>query len=82
MKPMRYLLATSVLASALSMPAFAGTIHTGAPEPQPVPTPATAEGEMPTSGGDIHTGYSEEATAEETVVGGALGLLQGVLSLL
>jgi hypothetical protein len=32
--------------------------------------------------GDIHTGNSDEATAGDAVVAGALSLLQGVLSLL
>ena len=83
MKPMRYLFATSVLASALSMSTLAGTIHTGAPEPQPAPTPMPAEGEMSTTfNGTMHTDDSEEATAGDAVVAGALSLLQGVLSLL
>ena len=81
MKPVRYLFATFVLASALSMTAFAGTMHTGAPDPDP--TPAPAEGQMTTSdGGDMHTTSSDEATAGDAVVEGALSLLQGVLSLL
>ena len=80
MKSVRYLFAVCVLASVLSMSSIAGTMHTGAP--QPAPTPATAEGEMTTDGGTIHTGDSDEATAGDAVVAGALSLLQGVLSLL
>lgn len=83
MKPVWYLFATFVLASALSMSALAGTMHTGAPQPNPTPAPATAEGEMTTGdGGDMHTGSSDEATAGDAVVAGALSLLQSVLSLL
>lgn len=82
MKPMRYLFATFVLASALSMSTFAGTIHTGAPEPPPDVT-TTAEGEISTTlNGDMHTTNSDEGTAGDAVVAGALSLLQGVLSLL
>jgi hypothetical protein len=81
MKLMRYLFAASVLASVLSISAFAGNIHTGAP--QPTPTPEPAEGEISTTAnGDMHTGNSDEATAGDAVVAGALSLLQGVLSLL
>jgi hypothetical protein len=81
MRTLRYLFATSLLASALYMSALAGTIHTGSPEPEP--TPAPAEGEMSTPlNGDMHTTNSDEATADEVVAAGALGLLQGVLSLL
>ena len=79
MKLMRYVFAVSVLASALSISASAGNIHTGAPEPVPAP----AEGEMSTTfDGTMHTGNSDEATAGDAVVAGALSLLQGVLSLL
>jgi len=78
---MRNFFAASVLAFALSLSTIAGTIHTGAP--QPVPTPTPAEGEMSTTvNGDMHTGNSDEATAGDAVVAGALSLLQSVLSLL
>lgn len=81
MKPVRYFFATSVLASALSISAFAGTIHTGAPQPEP--TPAPAQGEMSTPFyGDIHTGNSDEATAGEALAADVLSLVQVVLSLL
>ncbi|MDT5272677.1 MAG: hypothetical protein QOH49_4863 [Acidobacteriota bacterium] len=81
MKSMRYLFAVCVLASALSTLAMAGTMHTGAPQPDPTPMPA--EGEMSTpANGDMHTTNSDEATTDDAVVAGALGLLQGVLSLL
>ena len=83
MKSLRYLFAVCVLASVLSMSSIAGTMHTGAPQPEPTPTPASASGEMSTTFyGDIHTTNSDEATADEAVVAGALSLLQVVLSLL
>ena len=81
MKAVRYLLATSVLASALSMSAFAGTMHTGAPEPEPTPAPADG-GTSTAAPGDMHTTYSDEATAGDVLAAGALSLLQGVVSLL
>ena len=81
MKPVRYFFATSVLASVLSVSAFAGTIHTGAPEPDP--TPAPTEGQTTTSdGGDMHTGDTDGATAGDAVAEGALSLVQVVLALL
>jgi hypothetical protein len=81
MKSIGYLFAACVLASALSVSAIAGTMHTGAPEP--APTPATAEGEMSTTfNGDIHTGDSDEAAADEVLAEAALSLVQVVLSLL
>ena len=81
MKLMRYLFAASVLTSVLSISAFAGNIHTGAP--QPVPTPTPAEGEMSTTlYGDMHTGDSDEATDGKAVVADVLSLVQVVLSLL
>ena len=87
MKPMRYLFAAFVLASALSMSGFAGTIHTGI-EPQPTPTPAPMEGEMTTSlNGNMHTGapgdmHTTEATAEGVLAEAVVDLVQGVLALL
>lgn len=81
MKHMRYLFATFVLASLLSVSAFAGNMHTGAPQPEPTPTPAG--GEMSTTfNGDMHTGNSDEATAGEAVVADVLSLVQVVWSLL
>jgi len=81
MKHMRYLFAAFVLASVVSVSAFAGNMHTGAPQPEPTPTPAEVEMSS-TFNGDMHTGDTEEATAGDAVVAGALSLLQGVLSLL
>jgi hypothetical protein len=87
MKTMRNLFAAFVLVSALSVSAFAGNIHTGAPEPPPSEGEMTISdgGDMHTTnsdGGDIHTGDTDEATAGDAAVAGALSLLQGVLSLL
>lgn len=81
MRTLKCLFATFVLASALCMSAFAGTIHTGAPEPEPTPTPASGETST-TANGDIHTTNSDEATAGDAAVAGALELVQVVLSLL
>lgn len=79
MRTLRYVFAAFLLGTALSFSAFAGDIHTGAPQPTPMP----AQGEMTTGvNGDIHTGNSDEATAGDAVVAGALSLLQGVWSLL
>ena len=83
MKTLRYFPVTTLLILTLTITAFAGEMTTGITTPQPAPTPAQAEGEVSTSvNGNIHTGYSHEATAGEAVVAGAWGVLQGVLSLL
>ena len=83
MKTLRYFLATSVLTLALTITAFAGEMTTGITTPQPAPTPASAPGEMSTTAnGDIHTGDTDEATAGDAVVAGALELVQVALSLL
>lgn len=85
MKTMRHLFAALVLASALSMSTFAGTLHTGI---EPEPAPAAAQGEISTGvNGDIHTGvagdiHTTEETAEGVLAGAVVGLVQGVLSLL
>lgn len=81
MRTLRYIFAAFLLGSVLSLSAFAGNIHTGAPQPDPAPAPA--QGEMSTTAnGTMHTGDSDEATAGDAAVAGALGLLQGVLALL
>lgn len=76
--------AALLLIGTLSFSAFAGQIEIGYdPTPQPTPTPQAAEGEITTGvNGNMHTTNSDEATASDAVVAGALGLLQGVLSLL
>ena len=81
MRTLRYVFAAFLLASVLSITAFAGNIHTGAPQPDPPPAPAEGETST-TTNGNIHTGDTGAATASDAVVGGALSLLQGVLSLL
>jgi hypothetical protein len=81
MRTLRYVFATFLLTSVLSLSALGGDIHTGAP--QPAPTPAPAEGDMSTAlNGDMHATNSDEATPWEAVVEAALELVQGVLSLL
>lgn len=81
MRTLRYVFAAFLLGSVLSISAFGGDIHTGAPQPDP--PPATTEGE-PTSGvnGNMHTGNSDGTTAGDAVVAGALSLVQSVLALL
>jgi hypothetical protein len=74
--------AALLLIVTFSLSAFAGQIEIGSPQPAPTPASA-AEGEMTTGvNGDIHTTNSDEVTAGEAAVAGALGVLQGVLSLL
>lgn len=68
--------AALLLSSTLSLPSLAGQIEIGSPQPAPTPE------EVTTANGNMHTGYSDEATAGEAVVAGALSLLQGVWSLL
>ncbi|MBV9924103.1 MAG: hypothetical protein JOZ96_03615 [Acidobacteria bacterium] len=81
MRTFRYLFAAFLLATVLAFSASAGDIHTGAPQPEPTPTPAQGEISTPVNG-TIHTGDTDEATAGDAVVAGALSVLQGVLSLL
>ena len=81
MRTLRYVFAAFLLGSVLSLSAFGGDIHTGAPQPEP--TPAALEGDISTpANGNMHTGNSDEASAGDAVVAGALSLLEGVLSLL
>lgn len=83
MKTLRQLFAVIVLTLTIAVSSSAGDMHTTAPTPQPAPTPASVEGDVSTPvNGTIHTTNSDEATAGEAVVAGALSLLQGVLSLL
>jgi len=83
MKTLRQLFAVIVLTLMIAVPSSAGNMHTTAPTPPSDPPPAPAVGEMSTpANGNIHTGNSDEATAGDAVVAGALSLLQGVLSLL
>lgn len=85
MRTLRYVFATFLLGSALSLSVFGGNIHTGAPQPEPTPTPAPATAGSETStpfNGDVHTTNSDELTAEEMLAEAALSLVQSVLSLL
>lgn len=83
MKTLGRIFAAYVLVVTLALSVVGGDMSTPLAPPQPAPTPATAEGEMSTPAkGDMHTGSSDEATAGDAVVAGALSLLQSVLSLL
>lgn len=82
MKTLRQLFAVIVLTLTIAVSSFAGDMHTTAPSPQPEPTPATAEGDTTTAPGDMHTGYSDGATAGDAVAAGALSVLQDLVSLL
>jgi hypothetical protein len=91
MKTLHQLFAAIVLTLTIAVSSSAGNMHTTAPTPPPDPAPAsgeistTANGTIHTTnsdGGDMHTGDTDEATAGDAVVAGALSLLQGVLSLL
>jgi hypothetical protein len=83
MKSLRKLCTAYVLILALACSALAGDISTPLAPPQPAQTPAPAEGEMSTTFyGDMHTTNTDEVTAGDAVVAGALSLVQGVLSLL
>lgn len=83
MKNLRPLSAAFVLTLALTMPAFAGDIHTMvAAPPPPAPASITTEGVISTGvAGQDSTG-SGEASAGDSIAGLALSLLQSVLSLL
>lgn len=77
MRNLRTLCASVVLAFALTAPAFAGNISTMVTAPPPPPAPQ----------GNMHTGVTnqetaeDEATASDSVTEIALNLLQSVLSL-
>jgi hypothetical protein len=82
MSTLRQLFMGSVLILTLALSAFAGEISTPLAPPQPAPTPA-AEGDMSTTfNGTIHTGDTDETTAGDAVVAGAVSVLQSVLALL
>lgn len=86
MRTLRRLCTVSVLTLTLALSAYAGEMSTTVAPPS---TPAQgdistpANGEMTTGvSGDMHTTNSDEATAGDAVVAGALSLVQGVWSLL
>ena len=86
MRTLRPLFLASALILALTSPASAGEMTTGAAPPS-----ASAQGGMSTTAngdmqngvaGDIHTGIGEEADTGDSVAAAVLGLVQSVLSLL
>lgn len=87
MRTKRKFFAASILAFALSVSATAGDLHTGV-QPEPTPTPAEAQGDISTTlNGNIHTGApgemsTPEASADVTLAGAVVDLVQGVLALL
>jgi hypothetical protein len=88
MKKLHRVCAALLLISTLSFPVFAGQIEIGSPQPPPPPPSAPAQGEMSTTlNGDIHTGapgdiHTTESSADVTLAGAVVDLVQGVLSLL
>lgn len=84
MRIVRRFLAVSVLAFTLVTTMHAGVISTPAPQP----TPAPAQGEISTTlNGDMHTGapgdiHTTETSADVTLAGAVVDLVQGVLALL
>jgi hypothetical protein len=83
MRTLRQFVMGSVLILTLTLSAFAGEISTPLAPPQPAQTPATMQGQIEIGrNGTIHTGNTDEVTAGDAVVAGALSLVQGVLSLL
>jgi len=82
MEDVRRFGAAVVLTLALGLPALAGNISTGKTDPPPPsPTSATTGEEGQNTAGNISTGVSEEAAADESVVEVALSLLRSALSL-
>lgn len=78
MRNLRQLCAAVVLTLVVTAHTFAGDMHTLAIDPPP-PPPAETEGQMDTTvEGQIHTTSSDTDPISDV----ALGLLQGVLSLL
>ncbi|MDT7688989.1 MAG: hypothetical protein QOE46_1748 [Acidobacteriota bacterium] len=83
MKTLRRIFAVSALITVLALSTLAGDITTGIVPPQPAPTPAMAEGEITTGlVGEISTPNREEAVAGDSVVAGAMSVVECVLSLL
>ena len=81
MRTLRQLSVALVFVLALTVPALAGDIETGKPQPPPSPMTATAQGDIQTTvTGQEETG-SSEATTSDSATEIALSLLQGVLSL-
>ena len=81
--------AAIVLTFMLALSTSAGDIHTTAPTPpQSAPSSAPAPGEMSTPlNGTLHTGapgdmHTTETSADVTLAGAVVNLVQGVLALL
>jgi hypothetical protein len=87
MRTMRKFFVASILAFALSVSATAGDLHTGI-QPEPTPTPAEVQGVISTPlNGEMHTGapgdmHTTETSADVTLAGVVVDLVQGVLALL
>lgn len=85
MNNLRHLCAAVVLTLTIALSTSAGDMHTTAPTPPPS---APASGEMSTTlNGDMHTGapgdiHTTEASADVTLAGVVVDLVQGVLALL
>jgi len=80
MKNVRRIAGAAVFTLVLSFSAFAGDIHTGAPQPEP--TPITAQGDMHTMrAGDMTTGNADAEAISDSVTAAAVVLIQSVLSL-
>lgn len=83
MRAIRRICTASVLSLFFTLPAFAGEISTTV-----APPPAPAQGEMTTGlNGNIHTGapgdmHTTETSADVTLAGAVVDLVQGVLALL
>lgn len=80
MNTLRQLCVASVFILALTIPGFAGEIHTTVTSPQPAQT-VTADGEISTPAAGQEEAVSSEATAADSVTESVLNLLQSVLSL-
>lgn len=85
MRTLRRLCTASVLSLAFTLSAFAGEISTTVAPPPPS---APAQGEITTGlNGNMHTGapgdiHTTESSADVTLAGAVVDLVQGVLSLL
>lgn len=82
MKTTRQFCVGVVLTLMFAIPTLAGDIHTMATASEPATASVTTQGQMDTGvAGDISTGISDEAAADESLTNVAYSLLQGVLSL-
>ena len=77
MNSLQRLGAAVALTFVLTLPAFAGDMHTG-PGITPPPPPATPSA---TTQGDMHTGPGVAETAGDSLTEAMLSLLEGVLAL-